>query len=82
MKARAEDTVFWPGISGAIVNKRDRCRTCDTIAPSQAAEPPITAPPPTYPFEQVVADYFALDGHTYLAMADRYSGWLSVSYNQ
>ena len=35
-----------------------------------------------YPFEQVVADYFTLDGHTYLAMADRYSGWLSVSYNQ
>ena len=46
MKARAEDTVFWPGISGAIVDKRNRCRTCDTIAPSQAAEPPITAPPP------------------------------------
>ena len=82
MKARAEDTVFWPGISGAIVDKRNRCRTCDTIAPSQAAEPPITAPPPSYPFEQVVVDYFALDGHTYLAMADRYSGWLSISYNK
>jgi hypothetical protein len=82
MKARAQDTVFWPGISGAIVDKRNRCRTCDTIAPSQAAEPPVTAPPPSYPFEQVVVDYFALDGHTYLAMADRYSGWLSVSYNK
>lgn len=82
MKARAEDTVFWPGISGAIVDKRNRCRTCDTIAPSQAAEPPITAPPPSYPFEQIVVDYFTLDGHTYLAMADRYSGWLSVSYNR
>ena len=82
MKARAQDTVFWPGISGAIVDIRNRCRTCDKIAPSNAAEPPITAPPPTYPFEQVVADYCELDGATYLVMADRYSGWLVVSYKR
>ena len=80
MKARAQDTVFWPGISAAIVDMRNRCRTCDKIAPSNAAEPPITAPSPTYPFEQVVADYCELDGGTFLVMADRYSGWLVLSY--
>ena len=30
------------------------------IAPSQSNEPLIMTPPPDYPFEKVVADYFAL----------------------
>ena len=33
---------------------------------------------PSYPFEQVVADYFSLNGHNYLFYADRYSGWISI----
>jgi hypothetical protein len=32
---------------------------------------------PSFPFSHIVADFFDLDG-TYLAMADRYSNWLSV----
>ena len=55
-----------------------RCRPYNTIAPSQPAEPPITADPPQFPYEQVCADFFELGGIQYLAMADRYSGWLSV----
>jgi hypothetical protein len=78
MKARAAESIFWPGISAAIHTTRERCRTCNTIAPSHAAEPPITAEPPQFPYEQVCADYFELAGIHYLAMADRYSGWLSV----
>lgn len=78
MKSRAAETIFWPGISASIKDVRARCRTCNTIAPSQPAEPPITAEPPQYPFEQVCVDYFELGGIQYLAMADRYSGWLSV----
>ena len=80
MKARAAHSVFWPGINGAIQDIRDRCLTCNTIAPSQAAEPAITAPPPMYPFQQVCSDYFELNGATYVVMVDRYSGWPSVSY--
>ena len=45
MKSRAAESVFWPGISAAIHDVRARCRTCNTIAPSQPAEPPITADP-------------------------------------
>ena len=33
---------------------------------------------PSYPFEYVVADFFSLEGKNYLALADRYSNWLSV----
>ena len=80
MKARAAHSVFWPGIDGAIQDIRDRCRICNTIAPSQAAEPAVTAPPPLYPFQQVCSDYFELDGATYIVMVDRYSGWPSIQY--
>ena len=78
MKSRAAESVFWPGISAAIHDVRARCRTCNTIAPSRPAEPPITADPPQFPYEQVCADFFELGGIQYLAMADRYSEWLSV----
>ena len=78
MRARAAESVFWPGLDRAIQDYRDRCRVCDYIAPSQANEPPITADPPVYPFQQVCSDYFSLDGSTYLVIVDRYSGWPSV----
>ena len=80
MRARAANCVFWPGIDQAIQDVRNRCRTCDYIAPSQADEPAITAEPPVYPFQQVCTDYCELDGATYLVVVDRYSGWPSVYY--
>ena len=80
MKARAGVSCFWPGIAGAITDIRNRCKTCNTIAPSQASEPPHTAEPPQFPFEQVAADYFELGGATYVALADRYSGWLVIAH--
>ena len=75
MKARARSSVFWPNINAAISSIRSQCKTCNTIAPSQPAEPHLNAPPPEYPFQQVVADFFHLGGHNYLVYADRYSGW-------
>merc|ERR1712055_884831 len=53
MRARAANCVFWPGIDQAIQDVRSRCRTCDYIAPSQAAKSAITAEPPVYHFQQV-----------------------------
>ena len=41
-------------------------------------EPPVAPSPPEVPFEQTVADLFHLEGHTFLAYADRFSGWLEV----
>ena len=80
MKARASNAVFWPGIDAAIQSVRDRCKTCNTITPSQSNEPAIIATPPQYPFQQVCSDYFELDGATYVVMVDRYSGWPSIKY--
>ena len=79
MKARDAACVYWPGISADISNRRIQCRTCNTIAPSQAKLPLHPPSAPVYPFEQVVADYFTLHGHDYLVYADRYTGWVTVS---
>ena len=37
-------------------------------------------PAPVYPFQQAVADLFQTNGSTYLAYADRLTGWLEVAH--
>ena len=78
--ARADDAVFWPGISQDIIRSRSSCITCDRIAPSNPSCPPTAPPCPDYPFQLQAGDYFAESGHTYLALVDRFSGWLSLYY--
>ena len=39
--------------------------------------PPSLPVAPDYPFQSVVCDFFTLSRHTYAALADHYSGWLS-----
>ena len=78
MNARASTAVYWPGMHNDINNARDKCRDCNSIAPSQSKEPMISSIPATYPFEKVVSDYFSSVGVKYLLYADRYSGWISV----
>ena len=78
MTARAEQTVFWPSITRDIVEVRASCRECHRIAPSQPAAPPVSPLSPEYPFQMQVRDYFSLYGRNYLALAGRYSGWLTA----
>ena len=79
MKARAARSVFWPGLNAAISARRSQCRSCNSVAPSQPAEPMCPSPSPNFPFEHVVADYFFMQGHQYLVYADRYTGWVTIS---
>ena len=78
MTNRAEQSVFWPGITKDILRIRSTCRTCVRNAPSQPAGLPVAPPSPSYPFEMMAADYFHLDGWNYLVLGDRYSGWISI----
>ena len=80
MKKRANDCVYWPGISNAISNTRNNCHPCNLHAPSQSAEPLILSPSPEWPFQQICMDYFTIDFHIYIIIADRYSGWPCVYY--
>lgn len=80
MLRRARQCVYWPGIEGDLQHHRSTCTACETAAPSQPAETMIATPPPEYPFQQTVTDMFQQAGHTYMAYADRLTGWLEVAH--
>jgi hypothetical protein len=75
MTARAESSVFWPGISADICKLRERCAKCHHIAPSNPSSPPTTPFTPKYPFQLICADFFHHAGAIYLVIIDRYSNW-------
>ena len=75
MIARAESSVFWPGITKDIHDVRDRCHQCNRNAPSNPASLPIPPMLPEYPFQCICADYFTYKGVPYLVIVDRYSNW-------
>ena len=75
MRARADSSVFWPGITTSITKMRQHCKECDRMAPSQPSSPPYPPTQPQYPFQCICADYFHRNGHHYLVIVDRYSNW-------
>ena len=56
------------------------CETCNTHAPPQPSEALVLTPAPDYPFQMTVADLFQENGHTYMAYADRLTGYLDISH--
>ena len=76
MKAAARQRFWWPGMDAAIDQKRAQCRHCNEMAPSNRREPLCPSPSPEYPWQMEVADYFAMGGNNYLAVADRFTGWI------
>ena len=80
MIERAQASVWWPGITPQIKERREKCRNCNEHMPSQPSTPPVNLPQPEYPFQQIVSDYFQEQGHHYLVIADRFSGWPTVLF--
>ena len=78
MSSRAQDLVFWPGMSVDIQQTQDACGSCNQNTPTQPRMPPIEPHLPTTPFECIAADYFHLAGHYYLVVVDRLSGWIEI----
>ena len=80
MKARANQTVYWPGMDAQMRNFKDTCTDCLERSPSQQPEPILLTPSPEWPFQAICLDYFELNGHSYLSIVDRFSGWLCIYY--
>ena len=78
MEDRARTIVYWPGMSNDIAQIRNGCRVCCKNAPSQAPLPAKNPEIPATPFEAVFADFFSEQGHHYLVVGDRLSGWVEV----
>ena len=73
MIAKAAASIFWPGITAAIHATRAECESCNRMAPSQAALPPVPPTQAEYPFQCICADYFTHLNRNYLVVVDRYS---------
>ena len=78
MYARASSSVYWPNMRDDITRTRAECHSCQVNAPSNPSSPPEQYCQPSYPFESICSDFFTVNGLHYLAIVDRYSGWLSV----
>ena len=48
------------------------------MVPSNHGEPLCTAPEPEYPWQLAVADSFVMAGNNYLAVVDRFTGWIEL----
>jgi hypothetical protein len=79
MTARAESSVFWPGMTADISATRKNCEHCHRMAPSQPGAPPTPPVPVVYPFQAVCSDFFIHRGVHYLVTVDRYSNWPIIS---
>ena len=80
MQDRAKQSVYWPGISSDIEMIRASCSYCTRNAPSLPPMPPLPLASPEYPMQMLVGDYFEAKGKTWLVLADRFTGWLSLFY--
>jgi hypothetical protein len=74
-KRRAQQTVFWPGISNDVTMLVERCPKCQERLPSQCQEALMSDPLPDFVFEDVSADLFKHGTLHVLVYADRLSGW-------
>ena len=80
MNDRAKHSVYWPGITSDIESIRQACTYCNRNAPTQPMMPPLPLASPDFPFQMIVGDYFTVKSKTWLVVADRFSGWLSLYY--
>ena len=55
MQAKADASIFWPGIAADISYHRSSCTPCNVMSPSQASLPPT---PPTLPTRVCVPIFF------------------------
>ena len=75
MTARAEISIFWPGMTEDIAKVRNECGHCHRMSPSQPAAPPTRPILPVYPFQAICSDFFSYKGVHYVVVVDRYSNW-------
>ncbi len=71
-RARAQQSVWWLGLSSQIAKMVAQCETCLRDQP-QHTEPMIPSPLPGLPWQKLGADLFFQKGTTYLLVVDCFS---------
>ena len=74
-RARARESIFWPGLSNEIQDMVRSCEVCQVHQPSQQQEPMLQDPIPDRIFQSVSSDIFSI-GHKYFVVyVDSLSGF-------
>ena len=77
-KARANQVVYWPGMSKDIEEKVEKCSTCLTYRQSNVKEPMKPHSIPGRPWQKLGADLLEWKGKNYLVVADYFSRYPEV----
>lgn len=79
-RRRAQDTVWWPGISKQIEELVKSCQKCIEHAPPPRNEPLQPSIFPERPWQRIAADLLYYKGKIALSVIDYYSGFLEVEF--
>ena len=78
-KARARETIFWPGINGEITKMVQQCSACLATRVYQQKEPLTSHEVPAKPWPKVGADLFHFKDNDYLIVVDYFSNFPEVA---
>ena len=77
MRKLAQELVYWVGLNADIASYVDSCDTCKTMLPSRPDEPLIVHTA-DHPMQKIGCDLFSWSGKDFLAIVDRFSGFLWI----
>ena len=77
-RARAKESVWWPGISDSIEQMVKRCNVCKENSP-KPTEPLLPTEWPQRPWEMVASDLFEYSGRSYLLVVDYHSRYPEIA---
>ena len=78
-KARARETMFWPGINGEMTEMVQQCSACLATTVYQQKEPLTSHEVPAKPWQKVGADLFHFKDNDYLIVVDYFSNFPEVA---
>ena len=78
-RERANQAVWWPGMSTQIKDLIGQCRFCEERRNSQVKEPMTQSDTPDYPFQKVGVDLFDYKSRQYLILVDYFSRWIDFT---
>lgn len=77
-KARARQSLYWPGMSNDIANLIKECRPCERHSANNFREPLIPHEIPSLRFQKIGVDILNFDSKDYLVVEDYLSKWLEI----
>lgn len=75
---RAQQTLWWPGITAAVKNTVEACQHCQVYRNAQQSEPLIPREMPDRPWQTINIDLLSHNRMDYMAVSDEYSRWLEI----